>query len=189
MKLKISIWLLVFFFSINSHAQVYVISDSNSTEYFILEKGQTLKAVNSAVYVYTRLGQLLLTAHLKKIDSLMTLQKERLSVLDSLSSTKDSLNLRLNNIIEIQNKSFDSLMVLMHKMDSLVIRSTANTDRTLAYIDKVKFSSYVTATMLGGIAGGFAVGSTSSDASVSFNWYGALLGSVIGFGINYLFLK
>jgi len=177
----------VFFFISTTIAQTYEITDNDTSAYYTLSRGSTLKVKTDLVYVYTQTGQNTLFADQKRLESLASLMNERLIVVDSINSIKTALESHLNNILRIQNQSYDSLLSFMGKADSLVVRSTKNTDKALAYIEKIRWTSYGTGAVMGGLCFGFAFG--NKDDSLPFSWGGALGGALAGALLNYFLLK
>lgn len=186
MKTIIFLFTLLFFASSNT-AQTYEITDSDTSAYYTLTRGSTLKVKTNLVYVYTNTGQRKLFANQIKLDSLVALTSVRLVVVDSINSLKTGIENHLNSIIKIQNQSYDSLLSFMAKSDSLVVRSTKNTDKALSYIDKIKWTSYGTGAVMGGLSFGFAFG--NKNDALPFSWVGALGGAVVGALLNYFLLK
>ncbi len=111
---------------------------------------------------------------------LLNLYKNRSHILDSISQTKNDIITRLENMNQIQTTSFEKLRLSYEKADSLIIRSTENTDRAIR-------QTYLTSVVVGSLGGGI-IGANSND-TFKFNLTGALLGGVIGYGLNYLLLN
>lgn len=153
-------------------------------DYIRVVDGDTLVVRQPALYVFSQSGYEKLTGAEIKQDTLASLYRLNRTINDSLLMLKDSVIVRLNNIVDIQTTAYDSLMRSFNRAALLVDKSTANTDRALSHIRTLKMMSYVSGTVMGGVAGGMVGGQLQDSDQLSFSWTGAAVGAVTGFVIN-----
>lgn len=122
--------------------------------------------------------------------SLVQTYDERIRLADSIAAAQKLIIGRLNDMQDIQNRSYSMLTAQFQQSAALVDRSTANTDRALQYIKRVKATGYVSATLMGSVTGGILGGQLGENgkAGLQFSLPGAAMGALAGFLVHGLIL-
>ncbi len=179
--MKKIIYLLLFIFCFSSiYAQQLIFPEKNRPLRYTFKQGDIVKIESKIAYIYNDSLYRLENASLMKYEEMNAKLKEMLGIKEKMDSIqKDILN-GYKSIINIQNASYDSLKTASAKLELLVQNSVDNTKAALKYAKRIKYTSYLTSGVIGGIAGGLI-----DNKSSSFGLTGALLGVFGGAGINY----
>ena len=163
-------------------------------------RGTLVRVECDSAFVYNRAAELVLRRKDVVTDSLNRVTDSLLRVKDSVAATlralvalRDSINavksaviLELRQIHQIEQRSYDSLRVLLQVTDTAARASVANTDRALSYVRKVKAASYIASGLAGGVVGGFGI---KPGGESGFHWSGFGVGAGIGVLTNWLLMK
>jgi len=107
------------------------------------------------------------------------LRKELDKLRAAQASKYDTIIMRWKKVDSIQNLAYDSLFKLNKRGDSLLARSIKNTDEAISTARAIRRQSYITATILGGVAG----------LVIDKGALGGGLGAAAGFVLNGCLLK
>jgi hypothetical protein len=156
-------------------------------------RGQTVRVDCDSVFVYNP-AMIHVRDSLNKVNAALAAHADSLTarlqalgaVRDSIDSAKTAMIREFRELVRVQSMAYDSLRGLFATTDSVARASTANTDRALGYIRKVKAASYVSSALAGGVIGGFGI---KPGGESGFHWSGAALGAVVGVVTNFLLMK
>jgi len=163
-------------------------------------RGALVRVECDSAFVYNKPAELVLRRKDRVNDSLNRVTDSLLRVKDSVAATlralvalRDSINavksaviLELRQIHQIEQRSYDSLRVLLQVTDTAARASVANTDRALSYVRKVKAASYIASGLAGGVVGGFGI---KPGGESGFHWSGFGVGAAVGVLTNWLLMK
>lgn len=155
----------------------------DTAEAVILDKGTRFVLDNcdwGAIFNDAAMRKML-GQEIKQENAIQILQR-RVELGTQISLLQDSVIARYRHIDSVQSASYAMLHKDFERSDALILRATDNTDRALSYIRRVKFSGYVSSSVLGGISGGVLGGQLQSGGNqpVRFSWPGALVGAAGG---------
>ncbi|PYP69893.1 MAG: hypothetical protein DMD41_16130 [Gemmatimonadetes bacterium] len=119
-------------------------------------------------------------------DSVAATLRALVALRDSINAVKSAVILELRQIHQIEQRSYDSLRVLLQVTDTAARASVANTDRALSYVRKVKAASYIASGLAGGVVGGFGI---KPGGESGFHWSGFGVGAAVGVLTNWLLMK
>jgi len=151
--------------------------------YLKVRKGDVLSLeIDSAYLVSTGRMRRAMVAEIK-LDSLAKLGDSMGLRYEALFRKQDSLKTALLGLDSVQDVAFARLEARYFRLDTLLDRSTANTDRAVREIRKRTLQSYATAALLGAVAG-YAV----MDPASGNRWIGGVAGLAGGVALNALIL-
>ena len=189
--MRIKLIIVIFLFILNNQVisqnnKIYAFPDCNKSGYIVMSHGDTLFINCPKLWVYSYEAEKSSVANAIKADSLDKLKDQLMLVKDSINVVKDSIIVRFENIKKIQDEAFNAVNMKFNEMRELTNRAVKNTEDALGLIKKIKFTSYATSGVIGGIAGGLLVGKDSDDG---FSLLGSLVGAATGIIINHLVIS
>lgn len=125
-----------------------------------LMQGAKYTAKCDSIYVLSNFKYRQMRNKIAFSDSLIKEYKSMAGKLDETNADRNKLNLQLKKYIAKQDSAIDRYQEFTAKTDSLVTRSTANTDSALTELRKARFKMFIYSTVaaLSGVTVGFLMG-------------------------------